>query len=537
MNINLELRETLRYFLLPISFEKEQDCIEVIKESLAKSTIEEDSIAAYLRNKHEDWKSTGKVDTSFAYIISQVLKTANPENGELFSEKYFDIHLALQSNPFITFELSTITLSHLRLISILAVNEKMSSAKISRVLKSVDGRLTIISWKEVQIILKNLNCLPTAILEEAKELYLVDEELEFEYFADADLDDASYLVGEVAKKLRFQYNAEILLTQLADPNSIHLPYLQILHYQCLISGFYDHVLSVPYEFAPRGNVALWLYGKWDKLVSTSNPILNNAKAVDVLDENWARSKKNNEFENANVLVDLLHGIDGMGFAASQELASWIRQWLIRFIRINSAEIVPIPNNLDYESTVKLLKLIGSKPTATYGILEQRLVDVIASLIHFTPNWRARGLKDSVNTNNTSKRKLGDNDFQDSTTKTIIAYEAHGGKLNRVYYEGHIKTFARSFERRMEELENISDIEEWSITVVFVAFDFEDNLENSFVINGVNIDVEFVTFDELIAKTDLDMDNLKYSFNSLFVEVINNRRTPASVREKVNSYLI
>lgn len=537
MNLNLELRETLRYLLLPISFEREDDCIAVIKKIMIKSSVDEDSIAVYLRNLHEDWKSTGKVDPKFEYIISEVLKIANPVNGQLFSEKYFDIHATLQSNPFISFELSTIVLSHLRLISILAIHEKMSSAKISNVLNSVDNRLSVVSWKEIQLVLRKLKFLPEIDIKKCEALYEIDETLEVENFADADLIDSSFIVGQVAENLRFPYDAEQLLNKLSSEDNTHLPYLQILHYQCLISEFYDHVLSVPYEFSPRGNAANWLFGKWDNLVPTINPMLNNAKAVDLLDKNWARSRKTNEFENANVLVDLLQGIDGMGFAASQELTSWIRQWLVRYIRINSVEIIPIPNDFDYDTIVKFLRLIGSKPTATFGILEQRLVDVIASLLHSNSNWRARGLKDSVNTNNTSKRKLGDNDFQDIASKTIIAYEAHGGRLNRVYYEGHIKTFARSFARRMEELESISDIEDWSIIVNFVAFAFEEGLENSFVVKGVTINVEFVTFDELIDMSDLNTDALKYSFNSLFVEVINHRRTPVSVREKVMSYLV
>ena len=536
MNIALQLREALRYFLLPISFEKEQDSITALEKALAGASIDEDSYATFLKNKYRDWKETGRPDDEFQKIIGLILETANPKYGKLFSENYFIIHEKLQENPFISFELSTILLSHLRLISILAENEKMSSAKIASVLTSIDKRLSFISWKEIQPILSKLKLKPEMNLDESKKQYQIDEELEIENFADADIKVSSFLVSQVALNLKFPYDAEILLNKLADDKIAHLPYLQILHYQCLISEFYDSVLSVPYEFSPRGNVANWLFGKWDKLVSTVNPMLNNAKAVDVLDKNWARSRKTNEFENANVLVELLHGIDGMGYTASQELASWLRQWLIRYVKLNSVEIEPLPNNYNISEIIKIVSRIASGPTSTYGILEQRLLDILACIKHSEPNWRPRGLKDSVNTNNTSKKKLGDIDFQDSLAYKIIAYEAHGGKLNKIYLEGHIKTFATSFWRRKEELEAVTDIENWNITIIFVAFSFSPDLVEEFEIDGLIINLIFKTFEEILNETSLDIDVLMDPFNNLLVEVVNSRRTPKFVRDKIKSFL-
>lgn len=538
MNLKLELQETLRYFLLPISFEREINCVDKLIEILSQSSVEKSSYSLYLKNKFDDWKNDVKdlADPKFIYIIQEVLKVANPTDGELFAECYFKIHKDLRKNPFITFELSTITLSHLRLIVLLARNEKMSSAKISKVLNSVDARLSIISWKEVQTILRILKLKPTIDEDSAKELYQIDEELEGIYFADADMQDASYIVGQVAENLRFEHNLEILLNKLSDKKGLHIPYLQILHYQCIIPGFYDHILSVPYEFAPRGNLASWFFSNWDKLLSTSNPVLNNAKGVDILDKNWSRSKKTNHFPNATVLVEILEGMDGMGYSASQELASYIRQWLIRYIRINSVEIIPVAIGLTSQTILNLLKSICLEPTATFGILEQRLVDFVSQELHSDTIWRPRGLKDSVNTNNLSKKKLGDNDFQNSFTKEICAYEAHGGKLSRVYFEGHLKTFVRSFRSRKLELETIAEIDEWKIKVVFVAYSFEENLEDNFVVDGLNINVIFITFIDFLDSINEDSESFEKNFKLLFLEVVNNRRTPQIAREKIKSLI-
>ncbi|WP_439482308.1 hypothetical protein [Cyclobacterium plantarum] len=532
MKIELELTETLRYFLLPISIDKENKCVQSILDELRKTDLTEDSYSAFLKNKYNDWKQTGMVDPLFRNVVINILKTSNPVYGEVFAEKYFDIHSGLSSNPFISFNLRSITLSHLRLICSLAVEEKMSSAKIARILAAIDTRLDVVSWREVQTILRKLKSLPEINQNQAKKLFEIDILLEEKYFADSDLKDASFQIGEVAKSLQFAYNAEELLNRLTDPSISHLPYLQILHYQCLISEFYDHVLSIPYEFSPRGNVANWLFSKWNNLLPTSNPILNNAKAVDILDKNWARSKSRTEFENASVLVDLLQGIDGMGFAASQELASWIRRFLIRYIRQHTVSITPIPEDLNYEQIKNICTKICSKPTASFGILEQRLTDVLSASIHSSSFWRSRGLGDSVNANNLARKKLGDVDFQNNDAFTIKSYEAHGGTLNKIYFEAHLRTFHRAFDSRVEELETVSDIDNWSISIIFLAYDFENGLNASFVDSGKEIEIEYKTFKEVLDTIDLSSYLFKDHFLKYFIKPINDRRTPAVIRQKV-----
>ena len=539
MNLSLQLKETIRYFLLPIPHGKEDHSVSAVISELQNSGLNLDkaSYSMFLRNKYDIWKENGRLDATFQNVIGKAIAVSNEHYGQLFGEKYFEIHSSLQDNPFVPFSLASITLSYLNIIYFLAVEESMSAAKISRILITVDSRLSVISWKEVQVILRKLSCLPEIKQDQAENIYVVDEQLEEEFFGDADLKDASFQIGEVAKNLRFQYDAEYLLNTLSVGKDPYLPYLQILHYQCLISGFYDHVLSIPYEFSPRGKVANWLFSKWDNLTPTSNPILNNAKAVDILDRNWARSRKTNEFEKANVLVDILQGMDEMGLVASQELASWIRMWLVRYIKLNSEEPKLIEKDLTEVDIVAILEFIVNNPTQTYGILEQRLVDVFSTVLHPESEWRNRGLKDSVNTNNLSKRKLGDVDFQDSLGRRIVAYEAHGGTLNSVYYEGHIRTFKRSFDRRREELETISDISEWTIKIIFVAYDFQEGLKRSFSADNTNVEVEFVTFNQIMSDVRIDTPLFKRKFDSYFIDVLNDRRTPKSVREKITDLFL
>jgi hypothetical protein len=535
MNTDLEIKEAIRRLLLPIPSDTEDKCIPSVKSILAGQQVEEPMYPTYIKLKQEAWKDGEIEDPTLKNIIEEILKTANPNFGQIISYKYFRIHHALTDNLFLSFELATILLSHLRLIITLAKEEDMSAAKIIKVLKSIDNRLSEISWKEVQGILSTLGFKPELRKEKVELLYEEDKRLETEFFADSGLEDACYQIGEIARGLHFQGNAEALLKTLAVGGAVHLPYLQVLHYQCLIAGFYDHEATRTYEFAPRGIVANWLFEKWNSLVSTVNPFLNNLKAVDVLDENWSRSKKHGEIEQASALVELLKGLDGLGFAALKELSSWIRRFLIRYINLKTVPVVNVPSALNNSQLTKIFKVLTSAPTATFGILEQRTVDLFASLLHPKENgWRSRGLGDPVNANNLSKRKLGDCDFQDSTSKEIVAYEAHGGTLSNVYFEGHMRTLVRSLQRRKEELESIADFADWKIRIVFVAYGFKEKLPSKVYVEEIEIKIEFVTFEKLVQNVDLTTRKFLDFLKPCFIDVINDRRTPAFVRERIIS---
>lgn len=538
MEIELQLKEALRFMLLPVPAEKEGACALAIGNVLKTNDIDENSYFEFLSQRYDAWVTDGKLDPVLKRVIQAALIAADEFLGELFALKYFDIHSALLSNPFITPRLSIIALSHLRIIVHLADQEKMSAAKIAKVLRAADNRLSSLSWKQITTILRPLGKLPQLDQDQVALLYLEDERIQAEYFADAGLEESIRLIGDVAGGLQFQGDAAVLLSSMTKPGNVHLPYLQILHYQTLISGFYNHVPTTPYEFNPRGQIANWIFSRWDPLLHTSNPILNNAKAVDVLDENWARSRGSNEYEQASALVEILKGLDGMGYAAAQELASWIRRWLVRYIVAESTSIIPLPTNLSSESVEKLLENIKVKPTATFGILEQRYMDALAfTLFPKDDGWRPRGLSDAVNSNNYAKRKLGDCDFQNVTTKEVIAFEAHGGTLNKIYFDGHARTFRRALSRRKDELESVADLDQWKFKVVFVAYEFEKTLPSHFVIDGICITCEFITLNELAERVKTLPERRNANINELFIKTINDRRTPSQVRDKVRAWLL
>ena len=220
METKLELKEAMQFMLLPVSDEREDDCIEAIIKILFDNQIEENSYSEFLRLKYDIWKHDNILDNVLKLIISDILLIANNEFGELFAEKYFEIHNGLIKNPFFSFELGVILLSHLRLITNLAVFEKMSSAKIVKVIKAIDHRLSIISWKEIQFILRQLKIMPQLLFEKVEALYVEDERLEEEYFADANKTEALMQLGEVANNLQFSKDATKLLSTLSHDDNV-----------------------------------------------------------------------------------------------------------------------------------------------------------------------------------------------------------------------------------------------------------------------------------------------------------------------------
>lgn len=526
----IKIREILRGLLLPIPLNIGVEAITIVTQFLTEEGIAEEDQATYLKNLVEEWHFDAHVNPVLERLVKTVFEQTDQHLGVLFADKYFELHTYLCEQPFISFELASIALSHLRHAFYCSVYEKMSSSKINITLASIDTRLDVLRWQNIQYVLRKLGVMPDFSQEDVELLYADDVQMAEYHFADATMHEASDMLGEIATSLRFPGELENYLKQLIEDGATHKPYLQILHYQCTISAFYDHVLSNAYEFSPRGNKATWLFNQWE--LPTGNPILNNAKAIDILNYSWANGRKPNEYPAAKVLVDILSRMDQMGFAASQELAAWLRRWLVRYIELYKVKTVPVLLAPNHVEAMKLLNAIASNETNTYGILEQRMMDIVCSAINNDENFVPRGMGDSVNANNLSKGKLGDCDFQNSTSKQIMAYEAHGGKLTAVYLEGHVRTLRRSLMKRSNELDKIAEPRQWEILITFVAYEFDVDLPEPMVIDGYTVSFEFVTFIEFLSRVNLPELAFMDLFQNHFVEPVNAQNTPQFVRDKI-----
>ena len=219
----------------------------------------------------------------------------------------------------------------------------------------------------------------------------------------------------------------------------------------------------------------------------------------------------------------------MGFAARQELAGWIRRWLLRIIRLTRPMAVTVPE-LSSPDQVRAVLACVSEPTQTLGVLEQRVVDAMTLALHpISDGWRSHGLGDSVNASNISRRKIGDCEYVNAARKEIRAYESHGGDLSEVYLESHIQTLRRVMPLRISELERVAPVEDWDILVTFVAHSFSC-IPQETQISGSVIRIAFVTMSNLVhpaGGTSLLVDIFTRQINCC----LNQARTPERVRRR------
>jgi hypothetical protein len=490
--------------------------------------------AEFIRLELNRTKAGHGIHTGLSRLIDAALHAGDLEWGPRLASKYDELHeTVLQERHLMSFDEASAFLSHARLIAQLARDESMSAAQIATILSARDRRVDF-SWQAVQDVLGRLGLRRTLNLAEVQALFQRDAELEERYFADADFGDAASIVGRVGRDFGFEEDLESLLTRLFPPDSDgprHGPYLQMLHYQCVIAEFFDHAVTVLYEFAPRGAVAEWVFAQYPgDLSGAGNPFLNNAKSVDRLDAAWARSKdRQGLLSPASALFEIVAGLEVLGFAARQELAGWVRRWLLRVVRLTRPLAREVPALPTPKAVAALLEAVAADETRTAGIIEQRLVDAVALTRHADADgWRSHGVGDSVNASNVSRRKLGDCEFQNAAARKVVAYEAHAGNLSQVYVDGHAQTLRRVLPMRIEEWERIADLDEWDVAVVFVAHSFSC-LPMDIEIEGVHVAVQFVQYNDFLADVPAPAD-----MTSLFANYVNARlnarQTPQRVRD-------
>lgn len=529
-----DLREAFRALLLPIDPAREQDALDAAQRAMADAGIEASDQAEFIRLELSRTKAGLGIHTGLSALTQAALRAGDLDWGSRLASKYHELHdTVLQERHLMSFDEASAFLSHARLIAQLAAEESMSAAQIASVLSARDRRVDF-SWQAVQDVLGRIGLRRALELAEVQALYVRDSQLEERHFADADFGDAASIVGRVGQSFGFPDDLERLLIRLFPPEPDgprHGPYLQMLHYQCVIAEFFDHAVTVLYEFAPRGAVAEWLFAQYPgDLSGAGNPFLNNAKSVDRFDAAWARSKdRQGLLSPASALFEIVAGLEVMGFAARQELAGWLRRWLLRVIRLTRPLAREVPAHPTAEVVAALLDAVAAGETRTAGIIEQRLVDAVALTRYIEhQGWRSHGVGDSVNASNVSRRKLGDCEFQNASERKVIAYEAHAGNLSQVYVDGHAQTLRRVLPMRIEEWERIADLEEWEVQIVFVAHSFSC-MPADLQIEGLDVAVQFLEYADFIAEapTPAEMTEL---FATHVNGRLNERRTPQRVRD-------
>ena len=530
------LKEALRELLLPIGPEREDAAVEAAAALLDKRGINPDDRVNYLRLERDRWRRLDELGDVFADAVRAYIRAGDEQLGEVLAKQYFQTHRNLLKKPRFDHETAAALLSHARLIASLARGDRLSAAQITGLLSQRTPGLPN-SWQATEVVLSGTKSKPKLIAEDVKQIYDEDVEAEVPAFIDADDRECLEIIAGVARELGLDGTFAAGLEDLfREPPFV--PYLKMLHYLCTIAERYDHPLEILYEFSPRGQACAWLSKQYPKSLGTvGNPFLNNAKSVDQLDRSWANSKKQALSTQAHALVTVVTELTSLSFAARREVAAWIRRLLVRRIRLEKGGGVRLPR-FGAAQVEALLSAVRAGPTGTLGVLEQRVLDAVALLRHPAPVWVGRGLSDSVNTTNISRRKCGDCDFQDSGKRVIKAFEAHAGALSAIYVEDHSLTLERVLEARTRELqENFGIGDNWKVSVTFIANEIP-GLPSfpSITVDGAETTIEATTFDDLLEAVDPTDPSTIKAFAEHVREPLQAARTPESVRNTVKALL-
>jgi hypothetical protein len=529
----LTFRDAFRTLLLPIDPAREDDALEAAIMALDAQGIAREDQPAHIRASYAAWHAGQPRTAGLSGAISAALRAGNGDLGGRFASNYFPFHEeTLQRRHLYSFEQATSFLSHLRLAVQLAAHESMSAAQIAKILGARDHRVGF-GWRAVRDVLRALGYRFELTEDAVEGLFQRDLELEEIAFADADFYDAAGIVGIAGSELGFPGDLQALLLRLFSPEPDglrHGPYLQILHYVVTVAEFYDHALKVLYEFAPRGQVAVSIFNSYPiDLRASGNPVLNNAKSIDVLDSGWARSKED-YLPASTAVFEIIDGLEQLGFAARKDLSAWIRRWLHRVVRLTRIVARRVPDSPTEAEIEKVVTAVAEGPTRTFGVIEQRLTDVLALCAHpFTEGWRNHGIGDSVNASNVSRRKIGDAEFQHATARTVVAYESHAGRLTDVYVDGHIEALRRVIPLRSEEWERVAPRGEWSLDVRFLAHDVTAD-RRELEIDGFRVQIVPFTFADFCSHQP-DGATLLPIYHAHMTLRLNEARTPQTVRDR------
>lgn len=537
------IRHPLRMLLLPMRSGTEAVCARTLRQELRNLGIQPADYTYWVLLQQQNWLEKKLASPELQRVVRALISASAqyvPDDASIYGEKlskaYFPIHTKLMDEHLMSHSEATAFLSHAFLIAHLAAQEHLSAAQIARVMTQRDYRAKF-SRQNIAALLQPLGINTDFTKSQIVALYHRDSRQELSVFSDADFFTAAQIVAETGKTLGASTDLTGPLCTLAPIydgeriNSPFTPYLQMLHYQCSIAEFADHALTYIYEFSPRGEKFEWLHRTYpDTIAGAANPFLNNAKSVDVLDIGWVRAKKTHERPGAMALLTILESMEAMGFPARRELAWWIRLWLHRIIRIASSVPLRLPNNLEPGQIGRLFNAIGNGNTNTFGILEQRTVDAVASVAHH--GLRSRGLGDPVNATNLSSGKLGDCEFLNTQTFELFAYESHGGTLSAIYVEQHLATIKKSIPRRIEEITAIADLDAWTVYLKFIAHELTEDIPRRANFDGLQIQIEAITFAEFFFDQALhEQEHYVEAIQNYLLGPLQKNRTPNEVRQR------
>ncbi len=526
------LERAVRSLHLPLDPSLEAEATSQTSQILQQQEIPLTEQPDYVFQLIGDWKNGLPIEP-LNDLVEQLLSHCGGKDLRHFHSRYFEAHKKLTDLGSLSFEDARLLLNQTRLIKHLIGSERMSCSQVARILNSLT-RTALYSWRQVQILISFIDVsMPDISAADVQRIYSLDISEHLAKFADSTHREEFEHLISTANRLGFPGNSTRLFNHVTS-DSFSSSMLVVLHFLLSVCEQYDHPLSEPYEFRPRGEAAEYLQSTHPKYQGKSSAFLNIAKASPVLNNTWAWGKKSGTISDALIFAELLQCLEEMPYIARREMASWLRQWIVRF----NQRIMMEPRlltGIDSPSRAEdLIKHLIAEETHTYGTIEQRVVDALTLLCHHSDEWRSHGRKDSVHATNLSRRKLGDCEYIHRTHPRIHAYEAHAGKLTRRYMEAHFGSLVGVLTQRHDDLEARELAGNWEIRIIFVAHSIDPRVEPLDIeIEGFNIGITTETFSQLFDRSKNTVQlSIEGSVNDNIIGALNEQNVPQEFRNRV-----
>ena len=530
---NPELTRVVRGLQLPLHPELEDEAPAAVAAALIEAGVPASEHVAALEADIETWEDFGECPSRLAKAIGHIVARCSGGIGATLSEGYAKVHKALTVQGELDVRAARHLLSNARLISHLLTSERASCAQTARLL-SAQYRGSTYTWQQIQQLCKPLGIDQPAVSREQCEQIFESDSLE-QVIRFADSTEALELeqLTQHAIELGFQGNHKAVLRRFTRPG--FTPAMRVIaHYMLTVCEFYDHPPSIPYEFAPRGNACEYLQDQ-HPTYRRGAAILNVAKASPSLDDTWAWGRRGADRRgDALALSALFRGLEQMPYTARRELATWLRQWIVRTYE-RAIPARRLLNSVATESeAATAIKELVEQETHTAGTVEQRVVDALTAVLHPGGPWRPRGRGDSVYAANLFRKKMGDCEYLKDDAAVIVAYEAHAGLLNDSYVQSHRRSLEKVIQLRNEDLEARADPIAWEIRVRFVVYETRlPPLCEQHNVGEYRVSIDEVTYGDLLEDAlDAPGFTLAESLNQHLIEALNSTSVPQSFRDRV-----
>lgn len=494
--------------------------------------VDPDDALLALDGDVDEWLHSLTLSRRLGDSMSAALDPALARIGDLTTSDYVKLIHSVIDSYTLSISDSVKLCSQLPLIKFLVDDFDYSASAVEAVLNA-KLRIPKLNTGLVQDVAGKVASLAAPDVDYVDKIFDLDTRLSEEVFADADVPQIAETLDHAAAAL----GAPPIGRMFSELTS-HGPYIQMLHWQCLLIEPQDFDPTILYEHSPRGVVAKHLFAKHaDVGIGTGgSPYLNNAKSAYAADMQWAMQKKASHRAGAVGLSEILQALKEQPYHGRKSLASMLRWAVHKVIDIRRSEglhlLVPIE---EAETAWRWLSWVTHSNTESRGIFEQRAADhAVACMFPKSDGWELRGIGDAVNASNLSREKFGDEEAVNTHLRTVRAFEPHGGTLTQVYVDEHIRSLRRVMEVRKSSLEPVAPLTEWDIRVTFIAHSHQLKAQEHKA-GDATVNVRFLTFAELLSEESLRGAGV-LSFNKNVIDALNRPGVTADLRQSAASRL-